>query len=490
MSGVEGVSGVWLRNIWVPDDVFVFKMCHHNLADALYSRLLEPNKEALLRLNKWSIFWSDAERLAKKLAVKCRSLVALTDQEFVDKYSGPLKKTYIKTLERMVVDEEPNLASWVKIRPFVKVEKYCLYEKLGRIPRPIQPRSLQYRAYVGKYISAIEKDMKAWVIPRQEFPFVAKGCDSAGLAKLFKSKWDRFADPVTFGLDMSKFDATITRKLKRLENIVFGAIPSTELYQACLRAQMMSHTWKLPKGKFRADTINSKATFRCSGDPQTGCGNTLLMAIMVTVVLAKFVIEIFANGDDTNVICERRDLEAILKQLRFLSDFGCSVKLEGSPTSRLEDVFWCQCYLTETTNGWLWIRDWRRVITTILYNPEYNKDIKKKMRTIAYAEAIQNPGQPVVAEVCQWIIVNWKGFGKFRHHQDTLSRLALESKKTLNFSVEPGSRVLFERRYGVSIPQQHSITRDIINTLRSIGEGSTHYEWVGQHHPIGVGLCH
>ncbi len=489
-ESVEGVRGVFVPNVWVPDDVYVFSMCHHNLADALGSRVLAPNREAVARVDKEDPLWAEAKALARKLARHCYGLRPLTDAEFLSKYSGSKRKRYAAVLGRLLNDEAPNLIVWTIIKPFVKVEKYWLYVKMGRISRPIQPRSLEYRAYVGKYISAIERDMKSWVIPGQAFPFVAKGACSEKLASLFLKKWELFAEPVTFGLDMSKFDSTITAELKKLENLVFAAIPSTWLYRGLLALQEKSHRWRLPKG-FAERKFNTKSVFRCSGDPQTGCGNTLLMGVLVTTVFAGVKIEIFANGDDTNVICEKRDLQVLLDRLPRFGVFGCDVKLESPPTSDLEEIFWCQCYLTFCTGRWLWIREWKRTITTILNNTEYDrKNYQKQMRAIAYAEAVQNPGQPIVSEVCRWILDNWRGFGKFRHHQDTLSRVALEESPTINTNVEPGMRNLFDRRYGISAGVQAIIARDIIDTLKSLGEDFTRYDWVGQNHPYGCGLAH
>jgi hypothetical protein len=425
------------------------------------------------------VVWDKAFGIAKTLGRKLVNVEPWADEDVSNCYVGGKRKIYERAFRHMPSYYSPR---WEKVKAFVKIEKYTYYSKIDRIPRPIQPRSMYYRAYLSKFMKPIEKKMKSLVMPGCVLPFMAKGLSSLKLAERFCAMWGRFTSPVALSLDLSKFDGTIHPELKKLENTFYRFMSKDRRFLCCLNAQEKDEYYIMKK------------TFkhgRCSGDPQTGCGNTLLMAIVCRVIF-DWRIEIFANGDDTIVIFERNMLELARERLADFALFGLDVR-EESCTTDLYDVNWCQSNLTKTAKGHMWIRDYRRVLLTILSNVEY-EPIKARslMLQIAEAEAHQNPGQPIISPVCEWILNNFSGGRRYRfqHHQDSLERRELIRGGEIIAKPSPQDRYEFCRRFLITPDEQVAIENRIIGRLRSFVAGEVLVtEWEGRgvaRHPYGV----
>jgi len=410
------------------EDFYAYRACVCNLNRALVERFHEPGLLARQRYiagikTKTSIdLWSRAFSLAKSIG-DTGDFESWSDDKVSSKYSGGKRKAY----ERAFRDMTENYCRWwAKVTPFVKIEKYTFYDKINRIPRPIQPRSMTYRAYLSKFMKPIEKLMKTIVLPGCEYPFMAKGMSSNDLASTFFKMWSRFTKPVAFSLDLAKCDGTIHPMLKKLENAFYKRFSNDPRFIACLDAQeddeyKVSITEDGRKGGAARRWVLKHG--RCSGDPQTGCGNTLIMGLVCRSIFT-FDLEIFANGDDTIIVMEDNNLPLARELLSRFAYFGLDVK-EESCTDDLESVEWCQSKFTVTQRGPMWIRNYKKVLGTILANPEYEPlKIRSLMSQIALAELHQNPGQPIIAPVCAWILSNM-GTGKrykFAFSQHTLKR--------------------------------------------------------------------
>jgi len=420
----KGGRGVWVVDVGVSEflaDFYVYRNCDCNLERALVERFHDPGVLARERYElrkKTAVskkLWATAFDLAKTVG-DFGDRVPWEDDQVSQSYSGSKRREYERAFEDMPAVYSPW---WAKVSPFVKIEKYTFYDKINRIPRPIQPRTMTYRAYLSKFIKPIELLMKSLVLPGCVYPFMAKGLSSSELAERFTDMWELFDDPVALSLDLKTCDGTIHPRLKELENAFFERFSEDDRFRECLLSQtddeyviyiLEGIMMKLKHG-------------RCSGDPQTGCGNTFIMGTTCRSIF-DFKVEIFANGDDTIIIMEKGRLaEARLKMLNF-SVFGLSVK-EESCTDDIEAVSWCQSKYTLTSLGPMWIRDYKRVLATIFANVEYEPiKIKSLMSQIALAELYQNPGQPIIAPVCAWILSHL-GVGrkyKFQFNQHTFNR--------------------------------------------------------------------
>jgi len=424
-----GGRGVWVVDVRCPfefsEDFYTYRACVCNLDRALVERFHEPGVLARKRYQAGKetdesvLLWDIAFHLADTVG-DLSGYEVWEDDKVSKSYSGGKRQIYERTFRDMPATYSPW---WAKVTPFVKIEKYTFYDKINRIPRPIQPRSMTYRAYLSKYMKPIEDVIKTIVLPGCKFPFMAKGKSSKALAIVFEKMWNRFKKPIAFSLDLAKCDGTIHSELKRLENRFYTRFSQDPRFLACLIAQEADEYVVTIKELLKIVKKWVLKHGRCSGDPQTGCGNTLIMGLVCRAIF-RFKIEIFANGDDTIVIMEDENLPLARKLLCNFALFGLDVK-EESCTNDLQSVEWCQSKFTITQQGPMWIRNYKKVLGTILANVEYEPlKIRSLMSQIALAELYQNPGQPIVAPVCAWIISHM-GTGKrykFAFNQHTLKR--------------------------------------------------------------------
>lgn len=491
---VKGVVSVVLSSCYQRDDLYAFCPCNRNLAISLYERFLKPAMKARARCDHESPIWSDAFDIARKLGRNLIGVEPYTSEEVVGLVSSRQKKVYQRAYDAMGVFKK----WWGVVEGFVKYEKYSYYDKQDRIPRPIQPRSMSYRAYLAMYMKKIETEMKQWILPGCTVPFMAKGKKNESLALQFKQMWDSFANPVAVSLDLSKCDGTIHERLKKLENCVYKFMSKDSIFRNCLKLQ----EGPLTKILFPLVVNGVKKRFqrryaytpsgRCSGDPQTGCGNTLIMAIVCRVVFKGLKIEVFANGDDTIVIMEKNDWVQNQCRMDVFGKFGLDVRVE-SLHEELEEVEWCQCHLTNTSVGWRWLRSPERILNTVFANPEYTlKNWRSFMKGIAIAELASNPGVPIISPLLKAIIdMNVRAKFIKTSRVDAYERWKLEGGATnINVDVEvsPRMRILFAERFRITAEQQIVIENRFLEDFKSFSPVKiSSGDWIKNLHPHGLG---
>jgi len=458
------------------DDIYCFRNCDCNLEDALVNRYHKPGVRARERYHKHVespesvMLWNSCNSVADLLGKQIIGRRPWTDDMVSLSFTGAKRALY----ERAYRDMPAHYSNWwATVTPFVKIEKYTFYDKMDRIPRPIQPRTMIYRAYLSKFMKPIEKLMKKLILPGCRYPFMAKGASMPDLAKRYRDMWECFKSPVALSLDLSKFDGTIHPALKTMQNRFFRHFSRDKIFNQCLDAnEADEYTVKL-NGEYRTFKMGL-----CSGDPQTGCGNTYTMAVVCRAIF-DWDIEVFANGDDTIVLMESDKLEQARCALEKFEYFGLDVK-EESVAFDLYDTEWCQCKFTKTQNGDNWIRDFRKVLRTILSNVEYQPTrIVSLMSQIAEAELHQNPGIPIVAPVCAWIIDNFPKYkrmtsghrkgkvalGAFQYDQHTITRGNKVGDIPLIRTPTNSDRYLFTKATQIGPSEQVAIENRIIDRL-------------------------
>lgn len=476
----RGNSGSWVVNLGIDRldrDLYCFKNCICNMGRALEDRFNKPGREARKRFLERSgtansvKLWNGARKTGRVLRQKLYGIKVWTDEQVTQSFRGGKRKIYARTFEK--IRKGPiNEEMWGEVEAFTKTEEYLYYEKIDRIPRPIQPRSMEYRAYMSKFLKPVSVRMKTMKLPGENYPFIAKGGDNAVLAKLFRDKWECFADPVCLCLDLTKFDATIHPELKKLENEFFSAISEDRLFRKGLKLQEKDEitvTFKIPKAN--PDKTPKKVKMqkglhgRCSGDPQTSDGNCYIMGIVCHNVFDCRK-ETYANGDDTNVIMERSDMAKY--RSRFIEDFACfglDVREEGV-FDNIYDVEWCQCKYTDTPLGDLWIRKYKRVLNTLTANREFlPHKVKSLMSQVALGELHNNPGVPIIAPVANYIATYYKQkrVYKFVDYRPPDTIMKVRNDKY----IEPREkdRQRFNEVYHMTPCEQISLEKEIIAAL-------------------------
>jgi len=446
-------------------DVYGFCLCPTMVRMSLYYRFSVPAQAAALRREEGP-HWDRFEGIMDYIADKVGFVQVMSREQWVNSLEPRQKRIYGNLLKRGFRPNKPirvgefKDCSWNVVKPFVKWEKYSLHEKEDRVPRPIQPRSLEYRMEVGRRIKAGFHQLAQVVLPGQLWPFMAKGMAKRKLAQLYVSKWKRFASPVALSLDMSKFDSTISARVKSAENRVFRRYDKDRDYQKLLDVQENQHYIVSIDGN--REVVEQA---RQSGDPQTGDGNSIVMAAAVESVF-DFPHESFCNGDDSDFIFEERHLDSALAAISNLEKFGFSVKVENVARD-LSEVRWCQMELIETPEGWRWYRRLERVLTTVSWL-DVNKDSEEIHHGVVLAEYASNPGMPIL---WAFVVKAMAKGGKYKMIEgESRRRWLAEGAKGWNDLRPPSEQIRqeYSRRYGIDPARQREIEETII--FEKLGE--------------------
>jgi len=493
IEGCSGWNGKGVVSIRLPyqgyDDVYRLCGCIMNARLALQQRLVYPAELALakVKLYKNHHHWVELYKILTKIAREVSHIRPLTPIEFLKTANSRQRPVW----ERAIRQDRSFRPSWMTYDGFVKIEKYSYYEKPNRIPRLILPPSDHAKVVMGMHIKPIEKHLKEVVGPGNVYPFMAKGMSSSQLAERFKGMAEQFKNPTFISIDMSKCDSTIGSRLKKLENIVFTNHYSSSDYVKCMK-QGEKDFMKV-RLHCNDGTTETKEIPQCraSGTAHTGAGNTVLVYGASAVVLRGLNNEIFSNGDDTILIVEASDSAEVIHRINSgeYSIFGFDVRIEQIATD-IEDVFWCQCYYTVREQGPIWIRDYRKVLQTILSNENYGSpNWLSYLSTICLGEGSTNPGQPIIAPLVSTILKLRHKRMRLPNENQTTRRWELEgcpSVEELDLEVTARDRDCFHARYGISPVEQ--LRMEAVNNLALRGLGNEpvrHEYWQNRIHPVG-----
>lgn len=223
------------------------------------------------------------------------------------------------------------------VSTFIKAEKFNWTAKPDADPRLIQPRSNRFLVAHGRYIKAIEKKIYLAMSRLQDHPMVAKGFHAEATGRILREKWEMFKDPVCIGLDASRFDQHVSRTmLKATHRIYRRFIHTTEFQRLCeLQLKNVGYA-RCPQGGFKYEVDGR----RMSGDMDTSLGNCIIMCA-ITYEWFKGKGQIFNNGDDCIIICERKDAPCPVQLAAHYAQYGFRVVIEDT-VDVFEKVVFCQ----------------------------------------------------------------------------------------------------------------------------------------------------
>ncbi len=233
------------------------------------------------------------------------------------------------------------------VRLFVKDEKHYLKSETDVAdPRCIYAKSRTYNCVGFSLLKEIEHRMMSMEGDGHFLPkgrVYAKGLNSEQRYQLLAEKWTSMGpDVVAIKLDWSRFDSTVNTELLKIEHGLYLDMHSgNRLMKEWSKYQFVTH------GKaYIGDTkVSVKMTGgRCSGDVNTGFGNSFLTSGMISTFCRSNNIpyNLVVDGDDAIAFITSRDL--LRFQSRFpkhCKDLGTNVKVEGVHYY-FEDIVFCQ----------------------------------------------------------------------------------------------------------------------------------------------------
>lgn len=333
-----------------------------------------------------------------------------------------------------------------------KIETFLKFEKLTGHgdPRVIQPTSDRYLVAIAPGIKAVDKALASG------FYEFTRGLDYQQLGRLFAEHVSKYADPVCASADYSRFDAHVGPTMLMAEHLV---------YLTALGDESFSHplAWQLQTiGRTRSGIKYHRDGGRCSGHPNTSCGNGILNLLMHRVVLraANVRASVFVNGDDTLILCERRHAHCLTPAA--YKSFGMEIEIT---ISEIDHADYCSGRFMPVGNGeFEFIRDLPKALLKLpwVLRALPPRAIKTRRHDVFHAELSQNPRVPLLTAFCSYWhrgcpgrVVNARNLS-WRHQDITLDLRP--------GAVQAESREWFQRVYGVPIAIQLMAEADIAAT--------------------------
>lgn len=473
---------------------FVHSQCVHNVLSALSGRVFRcvpsPQRPRL----------ESGKRIARLLGTLIGDVQPINYEQVVRSFVGVRRKRYERA-HRWVQKHGVYYKSDVKM--FVKVEKIKFTRaKINPDCRAIQFRDPRYLLTLARFIKPFEhRFYNISDVFGCSGQVITKGLDPLAKAALLLSKASRFNAPYFMELDAARFDAHVNKSLLEIEHMVYNRCFQDPVLRELLRKQLVN------KGSCSgpANSWSVKYTVeggRMSGDMNTGCGNNVLMLIML-VDLGRNMIsdgvitgfDLLLDGDDSVFIVDATPDEAYV--VEFFLGYGMNIKIDNV-TTVLEEVTFCQARVVSTSDGLKFVRDPMKIITSTLVNPKFVDwlMLPKLLKTIAQGELSLSYGVPVVDPFfrcllrCAEQIMSARGLrdGGLLKHTNLLtyrldSTLAPGWRRLREVEITPESRDSFARAWGFGLAEQHQLEDVFSSHVLSIekrvhGEGLDLSNWL------------
>lgn len=480
---------------------------------ALYERVLRENRGgcwAEVKRPNPDVFYRRMAHTARRIRSELSLVPCMPLAKVPELYVGRQRQVYSQAVKSL--EERSLTAEDAKVSAFVKVEKLPWKEGPDGprfVPRLIQPRSPRYICSLMRYVHPIERQVYTALsrIFRERVVFKGMNADEAG--QLLRQKWLRFSRPVAVGLDASRFDQHVSDTALRWEHSIYLAAVMGDRGELdrLLRMQLVNHC-KLRAGSWAINyTVKG---MRCSGDPNTGLGNCLLMCSMVHAYMRSLGYEpttysLVNNGDDCVVIMEESMLAKFIGSgdrslVRYFDDLGFVMKVE-QPVTVMEQIEFCQMHPVEIDTGrWRFVRNYTclsKDASTVKYLPN-EQAVRNYFYTVAQGGISIASGVPIYQAYYSWIARNMAG-GRLIDDPTLRGGLWWWSKgmQARERPISPVARLSFARAFGISVEQQimreqHFAQTAPVIDLTKITDAEEYTtiadNWSEVHRPVGPTL--
>jgi hypothetical protein len=404
----------------------------------------------------------EVERGKFKLFVE--SAAVLSHEEVCDCYTG--REKTIKLLATASLHRTPVHKGDARLSTFVKCEKVKKKVLKSLCPRVIQPREQRYIVEVARYLKRLEKPVFEALrccqpLGPNSLPCVMKGMNAEQMGSMLKLKWDRFKQPVGFGLDAVRYDQHFSRQALEYEHLFY-----LDYFHGEDRARLAELlSWQVRNvgicrcvdGVIKYQVEGS----RMSGDMNTSMGNCLIMCLLITHCMRVCDVldyELCNNGDDCVVIMETADLVKCYQFMPgILLTFGFNVEME-KPVYCFEKMEFCQMKPIVVDGRSIMVRNLYPTLSKDIHTVlpmRCEKDVKSFFLAIGQCGLSLTGGVPVFQSYYECLIrhgvssnitrsVGWKcGM--------TMLAIGMDRKRGV---ISPDTRVSFYNAFGVPPDEQ------------------------------------
>lgn len=433
-----------LRELGVEEQMSAYGSCVCNELDALRFRHL---------IDRGAQMDDSWEKITRQTEKFYDPLEKITNMEVISRYTGNKRTRYLKAHYQL--QHEGLTPRDVRVKMFVKTERFWTKDIGVKPPRAIQFRSPKFNLCLLRYITPFEEhhyaSLKYGVV--SDTRVVAKGLNWVQRAKLFIDKASHFTNPLFINLDYSAFDSTITLRHLKSTHRKYVKSFGREI-RGLLRHQLYN------KGSTRQLRYKVTGT-RMSGDADTGCGNTIinldaLYGFFLYNGIKKY--DMLVDGDDSIVIVEK----GALLDFSYFTRIGLIAKV--TTTEDMFQVEFCQSRLVLADEP-VFVRNPKKVLsaTRLCLRPYLHK-ISDWAASVGACELAVNPGVPVL-QVLGWQLSQLSAKRVF--DRDLEARM-LGMKNNKVKPITDLARLTFEHAWGVTIEMQLLIERILTEPSVSI----------------------
>lgn len=359
---------------------------------------------------------------------------------------------------------------FARLSTFLKVEFYNLTLKSDVVNRLIQPRQPRYLIETGRYFTPIEKTVYKSLNTMFGFTAVYKGLNADQRGEAMFSSWSKYSDPIAISFDFKRFDQHVSNQALRWEHNVYKCYyPNDSWFAHLLELQLYNRGALHNKnGSVYYKTIHC----RCSGDHNTGLGNTLLVCSMVYAYFKhiKITADLADDGDDGVIITERKNYYKILSTMEdYFIKFGFQLTIE-EPVYVFEQIVFCQMSpILSNTGRYTMLRN-PKISTskdTCSVKPLDNPIIAKRWcSAVALGGRALGAGMPVVQEYYRCLERYSEGLSPLTDPtlEGGFYRLSRGMRQKSEL-ITPETRYSFFLAFGIT-PDEQECLEDYYRTLR------------------------
>jgi len=275
--------------------------------------------------------------------------------DFPAKYGGRKRRVYEVAAETL--RHSPISKVDAEIKLFLKFEKDVRSDKPGRIPRCILPPSNRYLVECGRYVKPIEHEVYQAINKVWGARVVSKGENYVGVANMFREAWDKYANPVSLDVDVSKMDQSFAEELMSvfLDMVASCSTNPEELSRLLKWTLRTKVRGRCDEAIFSYDIFGTLA----SGMPFTSLAGVSVVTAIVYLFKEHYGVDlsIVDAGDDMTIIFDRSDLTLIEGKIaEWYARFGLTLEV-GPCNTHFEGIEFCQTHPCWIDGKWQMVRN-------------------------------------------------------------------------------------------------------------------------------------
>lgn len=343
-----------------------------NLARALNERFFYAKVNGSWQLPPQPVEgkWEELATLVHPLLVdSLHKFTPYAREEIPLLYTGRKRSIYLRA--EVDLQCKPLTAADFMLNIFGKTENLdsTVKKQEDIVMRVIQARGARYNLELGRYLKKIEhqvyKDIDNMFAKETglsyKYKTIIKGMNSETTAKHVCWKWDHFDNPVFIGVDAKRYDQCVSVASLIFEHLIYPKYFKNKRHRKTLKWLLSAQIKNKGKGfcddgKIKYEHLGG----RCSGDMNTGLGNSVQMASMLFGYMRSLGITKYAvicNGDDAGIIVERELCDRVLNGIeQYFLELGFRLEVE-EPVYQLEEISFCQTKPVWDGKSYRMIRD-------------------------------------------------------------------------------------------------------------------------------------